>query len=188
MNAAAYTIITTSSGLQPFWPSTPIPFWINVSGSPQITNGSDFIAVQAAFQTWGSISTSILSFSYMGTTPVSTVGEDGINLVTFVDSSVPMGSDTVAATFSFFTIDSTGSLTIEESDIALNPTASFSTSGDPGLYDLQSVLTHEIGHLIGLDDSGLVSSVMAPYIAPGQVAQRTLTFDDIAGAVWLYGS
>jgi len=77
-------------------------------------------------------------------------------------------------------------LVIREADIALSTSAPFSTSGEPGKYDLQSVLTHEAGHLLGLDHSALLSSVMAPYGRIGQLDQRTLSYDDMAGAALLY--
>jgi hypothetical protein len=184
--ASAYTFIATSDGLVPLWPSMPVTFWINQSGSPQIANGSEFQAIQAAFQTWQNVATANVSFQYKGTTPVSTVGQDGMSVVTFVDNSVPIGLETVAATFSFFAADATGSLSIQEADIALSTSVGFSTSGDPSKYDLQSVVTHEVGHLLGLNHSTLVSSVMAPYPAAGQLDQRTLSSDDMIGVATLY--
>ncbi|HLH31739.1 MAG TPA: IPT/TIG domain-containing protein, partial [Terriglobia bacterium] len=184
--ASAYTFISTSTGAVPAWATMPVQFWINQSGSSQIGNGSEFEAIKSAFQTWQNVSIAKIQFQYMGTTPVSTVGQDGMNVVTFVDSSVPLGSETIATTFSFFTVDSTGSLAIQEADIAFSTTAAFSTSADPGKYDIQAVATHEVGHLLGLDHSALLSSVMTPYGVPGELDQRTLAYDDIAGVAWIY--
>ena len=164
----------------------PVPFWINNSGSPRIANGSEFAAVQAAFQTWQNVPTAAVSFSYMGATPVGTVGQDGMNVVTFIDSSVPLGSDAIASTFTFFNFDATGTLTIQEADIALNTSVAFSTSGEAGKYDIQSVLTHEAGHFLGLDHAGLLSSVMTAYGTPSQLDQRTLAYDDMAGVTEIY--
>ena len=164
----------------------PVQFWINQNGSPQIANGSEFEAVKAAFQTWQNVSIANVSFQYMGATTVPTVGEDGINVVTFVDDSVPLGLETVASTFSFFDIDATGTLTIKEADIALSTSINLSTSGDPNKYDIQSVVTHEAGHFLGLDHSALLSSVMTPFSTIGQLDQRTLSYDDMAGVAWLY--
>jgi hypothetical protein len=173
-------------GQAPIWSSMPIPFWISAAGSSQIPNGSEFPAVQAAFQSWQSVSLASVSFKYIGTTPVSTVGRDGINVVTFADDTVPLGSATVSATFSFMSYDSTGTLTFQESDIALNPAIPFSTSAEPGKYDIQGIVTHEVGHFLGLGNSPLLSAVMAPRSAPGQLDQRTLTFDDMAGLASSY--
>jgi hypothetical protein len=164
----------------------PVPFWINQSGLPHIANGSDFIAVAAAFQTWQNVPLANISFQNMGTTPVPTVGQDGQNVVTFVDDSVPLGSDTIASTFSFFTTDANGNLIIQEADIALNPAFDFSTSGDPDKYDIQGILTHEIGHFLGLDHSAMLSSVMTPFGTTAQLDQRTLSYDDMAGVALLY--
>jgi hypothetical protein len=184
--ATAYTLVQSTTGNVPNWLSMPIQFWINQSGSPQISNGSEFQAVQAAFQTWQNVSIANVSFQYMGTTAVPTVGQDGLSVVTFVDSSVPIGLETVAAEFSFYTIDGTGNATMQEADIALSTSLNFSTSAEAGKYDIQSVVTHEVGHLLGLDHSALLSSVMSPYPAPGQLDQRTLSYDDMAGLSEFY--
>ena len=100
--AAAYTRITSSDGQMPKWTSMPVPYWINDKGYPPILNGSDFAAVQAAFHTWELVSTADIRLTYMGTTPVSSVNQDGINVVSFTDTSTPLGSSTIAATFSYF--------------------------------------------------------------------------------------
>ncbi|KAH7302057.1 hypothetical protein KP509_23G054500 [Ceratopteris richardii] len=52
--------------------------------------------------------------------------------------------------------------------------------------DLQSVVTHEIGHLIGLAHSPVEDAIMYPSIAPGQTKLQ-LQLDDIQGAQALYG-
>lgn len=60
-------------------------------------------------------------------------------------------------------------------------------SQEPQDIDLQSVVTHEIGHLIGLAHSPVEDAIMYPSIAPGQVKLQ-LQLDDIAGAQALYGA
>jgi hypothetical protein len=187
---AAYTRVTNSIGQMPKWPSMPVSYWINEKGSPQILNGSDFAAVQAAFQTWQNIPTADIRFAYKGTTPVSTVGYDGMNVITFIDASTPLGSSTIAATFSFYgsVLNSAGVIVYgtQEADIAFNPAFSFSTSAETARYDIQGVITHEIGHFLGLDHAGLISSVMVPFSAASQLDQRTLSYDDIAGVMEIY--
>jgi len=163
----------------------PIPFWINDRGSPQILNGSDFEAILASFRTWENIPSASIRFDYRGTTSAATVGRDGMNIVSFTDNSTPLGSSTIAATFSYYRVQGSEILS-DESDILFSPSLQYSTSGEAGKFDIQSVLTHEIGHLLGLDHSGLLSSVMVPFGATGQIHQRTLTYDDIAGVSEIY--
>ena len=165
----------------------PIPYWIHEKGAPRISNGSDFAAVQASFQTWENIQTANIKFAFRGTTTAGIVGHDGMNVVTFTDTSAPLGSSTIAATFSFFRTEN-GQTMFDEADIAFNPAIDFSTSGETNKFDIQSVLTHEIGHLLGLDHSALVSSVMVPFGVPSQLDQRTLAYDDVAGIMEIYGT
>ena len=82
--------------------SMPVCYWINVRGLSQIPNGSEFNAVQAAFQTWQDVPTADIQFDYKGTTQCETVGRDGLNLISFADDATPLGSSTLAATFTFF--------------------------------------------------------------------------------------
>jgi hypothetical protein len=169
----------------------PVSYSINAQGCPQVLNGSDFAAVQAAFQTWQNVPAANIQFNYKGTTSVANAGFDGINLVTFVDSSVPLGTTTIAVTLSYYGAvkgsDGTIQFGTEEADIVFNTAAfPFSTSAETGKYDIQGVITHEIGHFVGLDHAAMVSSVMVPFAVASQLDQRTLSYDDIAGVMEIY--
>jgi hypothetical protein len=73
-------------------------------------------------------------------------------------------------------------------DIMFNPGFTFATSGATGSqFDLQSVATHEIGHLMGLDHSNIAHAVMYPYGDTSSIGVHTsLWIDDIVGAGHLY--
>jgi hypothetical protein len=174
----------------PKWPSMPVSYWINERGSPQLSNGSEIAAIHSSFQTWANVASANVRAVYRGTTPVTGVGHDGMNVISFTDASTPLGSSTIAATFSFFKSEIGGDglihLVIDEADVLFNPALGFSTSADDSKFDIQSILTHELGHFLGLDHSALVSSVMGPFGVTGVLDQRTLAYDDIAGITEMY--
>src|SRR5205814_4817088 len=56
----------------------------------------------------------------------------------------------------------------------------------PAGYNLQQLVEHEVGHLLGLDHSGVISSVMYPFVGRGGVAE--LDSDDRVAVANLYPS
>jgi hypothetical protein len=61
-----------------------------------------------------------------------------------------------------------------------------SIGGAGSNFDLQSVTCHEYGHALGMDHSAVGGTTMAPAIAAGTVAQRSIAADDIAGIQSIY--
>jgi hypothetical protein len=169
-----------------------------------IKAGSDVTgAIHGALATW-SAATNInfvaVSSNVQSISPVDRA--DGINLITvapnaenlaiFDDESIP------ARTRVFYDADSGE---ISEADIALNPylyspagaPLEFSTDGTPGTYDLQSTLTHELGHLLGLNHSNVIGATMNPTQALNgtfglaAISERTLSESDRAAVKSIYG-
>lgn len=54
------------------------------------------------------------------------------------------------------------------------------------LFDLQSVLTHELGHLLGLGESEIDGATMWPSLRPGELEGRSIGADDVDGLAALY--
>ena len=175
------------------------PIIIAFSGSltsppANIKSGSDVLgAARRAMQRW----TAVADIEFLETGSVQQTispqnAGDRINLITVSDqnSSLFGSSENPGRTRTFY--DSGGA--IVEADIALNPNVLFSSDGTVGTYDLESTLTHEVGHLLGLEHSAILGATMQPRQAMNGVynlpafTQRTLSEDDIAGARTLYGS
>lgn len=79
--------------------------------------------------------------------------------------------------------------TISEADIVLNPFQQFSTDGTYGTFDLETTITHEVGHLLGLRHSAVSGSVMAeriPRNGDDYAGPRTPSAVDLAGLRELY--
>ncbi len=85
----------------------------------------------------------------------------------------------------------TGSGRLLDADIAINGERELAlldeadAAGDRR-YDLASVLTHEVGHVLGLDESDVRSATMWAKTSRGDTRQRTLEPDDEEGVFALY--
>src|SRR5205085_6953973 len=83
--------------------------------------------------------------------------------------------------------DETGE--IYDADIEVNAANNTVTiSEDPKKieYDLQAILTHEVGHFIGIAHSPEPTAVMFASYSPGSIAQRKLTPDDVKAVCAIY--
>ena len=128
---------------------------------------------------------------------------DGISLITIAGTTENLAmfgeGNNTARTRVFFDSD-TGE--ISEADVVINPypysgsgsSLQFSTDGTPGTYDLESTLTHEIGHLLGLNHSQVVGATMqasqalnGTYGLPA-ITERKLSDSDEAAIRSLYGA
>jgi hypothetical protein len=179
------------------WLARPIivAFSSSLSSPPaNIKTGSDVIgAARRALESWARASDiQFLETRSTAQTVSAPNAGDRINLITVsADNAALFGSSESPGRTRVFS-DSGGA--IVEADIALNPNELFSTDGTPGTYDLESTFAHEVGHLLGLEHSAVISATMQPRQAQNGLyglpafTQRTLSEDDVAGARALYGS
>ena len=167
------------------WKTFPVVYKIHQGGLPSTGNRSEFVAVHAGFEAWQRLEDSAITFAYGGATEAQVAALDGTNLISFQDDSYDFGSRVVAVTLTSFRrgIDPPPIL---DADILFSPNEIFSTSGAPGTFDLQSVATHEIGHLLGLDHTAIVSATMNPLAGSGVTFFRVLQTDDRIGCSVLY--
>ncbi len=74
-----------------------------------------------------------------------------------------------------------------DADVELNSTAAAFTTGDDAVViDLESIVTHEAGHFLGLDHSDEPTATMYARYRPGTVDGRSLETDDLDGICTSY--
>ncbi|MGH9459139.1 MAG: carboxypeptidase regulatory-like domain-containing protein [Thermoanaerobaculia bacterium] len=129
----------------------PIPVSIGRAASQNLPTGEALI--RDAFVAWEEAEGSSVSFRYEGITDVP-AGKDGTNVVTINDELFE-GSGFLAFTTTWFD-QKTGELL--EVDIQIDASAANDGVG------VQTLVQHEIGHFLGFDHSGVLSSVMYPWV------------------------
>jgi DNA-binding beta-propeller fold protein YncE len=188
-----------TSGQPLFWSSECVTFSIQKDAAPRA--GIDYAAVKAsverAFDAWTSVDCNGKSPSLHLTLsdPVSCAASEyskdhhNANIVVFREDEWPYegGEDALGLTRVRFDPDNNvGEL--YDTDIEINAVSEPLSVGDPKAdeVDLDSLLTHEMGHALGLGHSLDIGATMLAGYAKGSVAPRTLGDDDIAGVCSIY--
>jgi len=154
------------------WPASAFP--IHYAIDSRVNDGLPRGIIDKAFHEWTTVTDANVTFQSAGVVNAQP-GRDGQNTVTFVDDLFK-DQNFLALTTNWY--DDSGHMT--EADIQIDP------SVVPGGYNLQLLVEHEVGHLLGLDHSGVLSSVMYPYVGRGGAA--SLDSDDRVAIANLYPS
>lgn len=181
------------------WPSMPVRYFVTNRDVPGVTAPDLQRAVARAFDTWGRVPGAGVRGEFAGFTDAEPFQDENMSVIGF--RARPDLDTTLGATT--FTVDAvTGA--ILESDILLNTTFAWSTAdaGLGGRYDVESIVLHELGHLLGLGHSALgetaiasngrrrllaKGAVMFPIAFPaGSIEDRALQPDDVAGVTDVY--
>lgn len=198
-----------TTGIPLYWPDLCVTFAVHELGS--MNRGISYTRAEdssrRAFQTWISAdcggrnpSIGVVSvgkvycdqveynhdFDGDEENPPSTAGPNA-NLIVFRDTEWPYteGTSTIALTTITFA-KSTGE--ILDADIEVNTANHELTTGDVNVRsDLQSVMTHEIGHFFGLAHSSVDGASMNPNYNSGNLDFRSISEDDRAGICEIYG-
>jgi hypothetical protein len=182
------------------WRQFPIRYFVSNVGTNGVTATQFQGAVDRAFTTWHDVPNVEISAQFAGFVQASPFVEDGASVIGYLNR--PTQDRTLAATT--FTVDVTDGR-ILESDIFFNTIFPWSTAtaGEADRFDVESIALHEIGHMLGLSHSALgetelisggrrviaAEAVMFPIaFSRGNIADRTLKADDIAGITDIYGA
>ncbi|HWF08127.1 MAG TPA: matrixin family metalloprotease [Bryobacteraceae bacterium] len=140
-------------------------------------NSDPQAAVRGALATWNGVTTANIKFLPLKATDAAIdVNDKQMTIAigsTASDLSIVGGA--LAVTVNFFVAGGPTEGDILDSDIIINPAYAFSTDGSTA-NDLQSVMTHELGHSLSANHTGLLGASMFQFNS----GQRFLTTDDLA--------
>jgi len=187
------------------WPSSDIPvrFVVNYLGTPDVSNSSyndgEFMAISEAFRTWTQVKSSYLVFQDDGIVSQSLrSGNDSLNLIVWRETvwkQIGYDEKVIAITTTWF---DTSNGNIINSDMELNGVnfswrivgpANCIPEIDRNVVDVQNIVTHETGHMLGLADimDTACKDVTMFYASSScDTKRRDPTQDDITGLSTLY--
>lgn len=182
-------------GLEPYptaWETPCISIYLNEDGTDRMPFESVSDIVAKSVSAWNVPEVSSLRMFYAGLTNETRVGYNpyttrNANIIVFRDDAWDEDPTIMALTSVVFR-NSSGK--IYDADIEINTFqyafGIVTPRSKGGLIDLQNTLTHELGHVIGLDHSDVEDATMFPYSTNGVTYMQTLDDDDRAAIAAVY--
>ncbi|HYC62857.1 MAG TPA: matrixin family metalloprotease [Thermoanaerobaculia bacterium] len=173
--AMAYVLLSPRRA----WASTPISVPVYTTGNSTINDGSGGVtAVVGAIKAWGVVSSAT-------TNQQATRGRAPATIMLNNNGKICNGSCLAATLTGYYS----GS-TINDADVYTNTRYSFTSSketdGCSGEFDIDGIMVHEVGHVIGIGHSNVAGATMYPTVSSCNFNNRTLESDDIAAKNDLY--
>jgi len=174
-------------GIELFWPTQCVGFSIQKDGAPGLPATKVDSIAKLAFAAWMNVDCGggehpAIHVSDLGEVTCNQVEYNpkgaNSNTIMFRSNGWPYTkTNALALTTVTYNLD-TGE--IRDADMELNSTdVKFSTSDTTVTYDLQSIMTHEAGHFLGLAHSQLENATMRPDYPMGSTTLRTPQVDDV---------
>jgi hypothetical protein len=178
------------------WNRRCIEYAVDMRGTESLELGEIQSVAQASFATWADVACDAMpvGFSFREAEgyadcqkPQFNRSGGNVNVIAFVPALEVDDPSIIALTSVWF---STSSGLIYDADIMINeqqgPYAICPCEAGGDEQDLQNVLTHEIGHFLGLAHSSEPGATMEATARPGETQKRDLTADDEAGLCAAY--
>jgi len=165
-------------------------YYLNASSVPSTVGSNNFTNLtNLAFSEWATTDVrNNVTFNLAGTTSKTQKAFDGKNIITWGRTT----GNALAVTYTwYYTADGR----VAETDTIMNQKFSWSWTPyktacvNTSTYDAQNILTHELGHWVGLDDeyaSTFANNTMFGYGAKGELKKDTLTSGDISAVTSVY--
>jgi hypothetical protein len=161
------------------WASTPISVPVYTTGNSSINDGSGgVLAVSGAIKAWGVVNSST-------TNQQAVRGQAPATIMLNTNGRICTGSCLAATLTGYYSGN-----TIYDADVYTNTrysyTSSKETDGCSGEYDIDGIMVHEVGHVIGIGHSNVSGATMYPTVSSCNFNNRTLENDDLAAKNDLY--
>ena len=164
------------------WASTPVSVRTYNVGNNTITDSDRGVtAVVGAIRVWGMISSS-------STTSAAVRGSAPATIMLNSNGGLCSGS-CLAATLTGYYVSQTGDDRIYDADVYTNTSIQFYSSRESGCsseYDIDGIMAHEVGHVIGIGHSNVSGATMYPSVSACNTGNRSLAADDFAARDDLY--
>jgi hypothetical protein len=174
----AYTLLSPRRR----WASTPVSVrTYNVGNNTIADSDKGVTAVVNAIKTWGIISSSSTSSAAVrGSAPATIMLNSNGGVCT---------GNCLAATLTGYYISQAGDDRIYDADVYTNTSHQFYSSREASCsneYDIDGIMVHEVGHVIGIGHSSVGGATMYPSVGICALGPRSLEADDRAARDDLY--
>ncbi len=164
------------------WASTPVSVRTYYIGNNTIADSDKGVtAVVGAIRAWGIISSS-------STTSAAVRGSAPATIMLNSNGGLCSGN-CLAATLTGYYVSQTGDDRIYDADVYTNTAIQFYSSREASCsaeYDIDGVMVHEVGHVIGIGHSTVSGATMYPSVSACNYGPRSLATDDVNAKNDLY--
>lgn len=180
-----------------YWKNICVGYSIQNAGTRQIPFDRVREVIDNAFTKWSSVQCASgkapsLTFQNLGNVACDEVhyNEEGPNqnVIIFRDTGWTHTDMNNTLGLTTITFDS-GTGEILDADMEINTEKQTLTAYDPippNGYDFDSIVTHEVGHFLGMAHSGERTATMWASYTPGNTSMRNLSPDDVSGVCSTY--
>ncbi len=165
----------------------PVPLLLDRSYPKGVNFGQVKGAVTASINTWNSVKCSAARLQLSGISPgLDAPKYDGKNIIKYLTTANEWRWSPLEFANTVITLNlRTGE--ILDADLVLNGWKfTWATDGSQGRADIQATVTHELGHVLGLDHTLDPGASMYAKANVGETGKRNLNNDDIKGLCELY--
>ena len=195
--AGAWKVYRTYTGRVLHWTQKRILMIGDINGTKDVPGNAEWQAVEASMDTWNKVHCNQPQLLFGGLKSDVVVGfwpgVQNTNVIRWVDDKkewIDRYGDVYGDVIAFTTVSfdqETGE--ILDADMEINDWNFYFTVSDnleETVFDVQNAVTHEMGHVLGLDHSTDPEATMYYSADEHDLNKRTLEQDDIQGLCFIY--